>query len=215
VLDRLAAQPGLRAAVDLMVAWAVPTSRTARELAARMPVFEESGDPAVLEAALHLHLDTVTAAPEVADSIAREIDESNLVAALRLRGARLANEPPTGYPWIEGGRFPDARLEDIVHISDPEEVVAAITGGPHLPAWEEALEHWGSAQDLAGLEAMLRTARWRHEISRFRLGDPLGAAVPVGFVAAKQAEAHDVRLLARTIVHQLPVGDVQSRLVMS
>lgn len=215
LLDRLAAQPGLRAAIDLMVAWSVPTRRTARELAARLPVFEQSGDPAVLEEVLHRHLFTESGAPEVRDSIARETDESNILAALRLRRARLAGETLAGFPWLEGGRFPEARLEDIIHANDPEVAAALITGGPHLPAWEGAVEQWVAGQDLAALEAALRAIRWRHEISQFRLGDPLGAAVPVGFAAAKQGEAHDVRLLARTIVHQLPVEPVQSRLVMT
>jgi vacuolar-type H+-ATPase subunit C/Vma6 len=210
-LLELAAQPGLRAAVDLMVAWSVPSRRVARAVAAALSDYERSADPGALEALLYSGPEPVTAAPEVAAALAGEVDERNLVTALRLRQSRLDGEPFEERTWLPGGSLRPAILGRAIFTDDLAAAVAMIRESAGAPHWLRRVESW---VDLSDLEARLRTARWRFEMDGFRHGDPLGAAVPVGFVAAKQSEAHDLGLMARLVVHRLEIDGVLERMVM-
>lgn len=116
-------------------------------------------------------------------------DAVNVVAAVRLRAA----EDPTASPFLPAGRVPHAALRAIVAGREAATVVT--------PDWRRAVaaaERRG-ADALARavdevVDAAARNAAWR--------SDPLGASVPVAYVAAVRREARELR----RVVVQAPEG---------
>jgi vacuolar-type H+-ATPase subunit C/Vma6 len=223
VLDRgalaeLERQPSLRTVVDLLVAWDLPSRETARRLSAAWRRFEETGEPIVLEevliaswaASVNRVLDRWEGT-DLALLLRSEIDRVNLLTALRRRAAGA--ELPAGVEGapLGGGSVPIGVLEDVRRATDADDVAATIAA--RRAEWSDALEAWVRDEDLSALDGHLQrvTARWA--IGRFVQGDPLGIAIPIAFVWAKEAEAQNVRLVGRAIVHRLEWIDVEQDLV--
>jgi V/A-type H+-transporting ATPase subunit C len=225
-LAELAAQRSVRSVIDLMVAWGVPTRRSARALLAVVSDYEVTGDVAVLEHALYRtwaasleeELADVEPGDPLAATLRAEIGMVNLLTAFRLREARLAGEPETKTleaHLLPGGRVPLALLEAVWLADDRAEAAAASTGTLLPPGWSSALEGWAESGDVQGLGSRLEAAVTGAAVALFATGDPLGIAVPVAYTFAKENEARNLRLIARGLVHGLSPGDVAERLVVA
>lgn len=226
-LRELAAQPGLRAALELMVAWNLPSPGTASRLVSVWPEYEAGDDPTVFERELNrayadvLHSE-LAGGPD--DELARilriEIDLINLLTALRLRRAALDDEPgwdvedPAGH-YLPAGRLPIDLLELVRIAEDAGEVTEILKGGPVLPDWTAALKRWTDEEDLVTLAHDLEDATFRFAIGMFSSGDPLGIAIPVAFAWAKENEARNLRLIARGIVHAIPADVIEEELLVA
>lgn len=220
-LAELAAQPDTRARIDLVVTWQIPTPDTAALLSRGRAEFEREGDPAALERALDIAFatrlsDTLGEVRKGAAAVLRgEVDLRNLSAALRFRSARLDREPewsarPPAY--LEGGLVGAEVWEQLHHLDAAEAVVAHLADRPLVAGWGTALGEWVAHGDLPTLEARLRGCLTEAAVSLFTTGDVLGFDVPVAFTFAKEAEARNLRLVGRTLVHQLPMTEVESRM---
>jgi V/A-type H+/Na+-transporting ATPase subunit C len=220
-LAELAAQPDTRARIDLIVAWQIPSPDTATFLSRARAEYEREGDPAVLEHALDAAFAarlraTLGGERRGAAAVLRaEVDLRNLSAALRFRSARLDREPewsvrPPAY--VDGGLVAPEVWEQLHHLDAAEAVVAHMSGRSMVSGWEAALTEWASHGDLPTLEARLQRALTEAAVSLFATGDVLGFDVPVAFTFAKEAEARNLRLVGRTLVHRLPMTEVESRM---
>nr|WP_243850194.1 V-type ATPase subunit [Modestobacter marinus] len=116
--------------------------------------------------------------------LADERDAANLLSALRCRNA---------------GRAPEALPERLLppgQLSVGALVAVAAGGGPPpgLPAaWRGAVDRalaTGRAAELAG---ELEEHRAQQALAGWRTGDPLGVDVPLGFTAAVEVEARELR----------------------
>jgi V/A-type H+-transporting ATPase subunit C len=139
--------------------------------------------------------------------IPREIDERNLLVALRLRDAlaRRATAPPP----------PDAlpaAFAAAVHAPVPNAVAAAL-GPVGRPAWRAPLARWAATGDLTTLERELDRQRIADAMALFGAGDPLSIDVPLAYMAAKLAETRNLRLLGEAAVRRIAPDVVRRELL--
>jgi vacuolar-type H+-ATPase subunit C/Vma6 len=220
-LGELAAQPDVRSRIDLMVAWDIPSSETALTMVRARALFEASGDTSVLESALDnafaAEMDEVLGEERTGSAaiLRSEIDARNLGTALRLRAARLEREPgwqeSTG-GYVGGGLVPTQVWEQVADIDQLEAVAELLARQTLLPGWDGAIQDWVTHGELTTLADQLQRATTSAAIARLVKGDVLGFDVPLAFTFAKEAEARNVRLIGRGIVHGLPVDEIEARL---
>ncbi len=208
----LANQRDVASAIALMVLWAVPRPEVAAAARSALRLFEVAQDPAVLErAVVQAWAAAATLAVEAGPPercilgpvLFDEVDRRHLLVALRIREARRSGEPfaageeapdlPT-----TGGLLDGSLLRAIAKV--PAEVPVepalgrAVASGVH-PSWRPAIHAFDGHGDIATLERDLETLAARAAAHLWRDADPLGAAIPVGFVLAKENEARNLRLL--------------------
>lgn len=218
-LAELAAQPSLRSVIDLMVAWDLPSRSTARRLLREWPSFETEGDPSVFEEAL-----TRSWAESVDDSLRgwsgtalatvlrAEVDLVNLLASLRRRDVRVVGPADDDDVYLPGGALGAGVLARVRHAPSQADAIAVLSEQRVAPAWMAALHAWSDDQDMSALGGRIERAIADAAIRLFASGDPLGIAIPVAFVAAKESEARNVRLIGRALVHRFDWSEVEQEL---
>jgi len=221
----VARQPEFAAAVQLLVAWRLPTWEDARALAEAWPTYERSADLAALEHALvaaHTTRALATLAPFESEAeplrtaLREEVDDQNLLIALRLREASSEEEAPgpqAGDPFLPGGWLSGETLASAVVAPSRDDVAAALGALRGSERWRAPLERWARSGDLPALQGELEDARARARMRLFATGDPLGVAIPIAFVAAKETEARNLRVLGEGAASGLDPIVVRSRLV--
>jgi V/A-type H+-transporting ATPase subunit C len=203
----MARQPSLQAAVGLMAEWGVPRPDVARAVWGELPAYDRTGELSLLETALmRAHAAGLARAltqegDDVSDLepiLREELDRRNLLVALRLRDARRLGEPTEGAqdPYLPGGRIPTASLAALTSSDTSGDATARLArlGVPSI--WRAPLAEWAERDDLSRLEHALDAEATRWAISLFWRGDPLGVGIPTAFVAARENEVRNLRLLA-------------------
>jgi vacuolar-type H+-ATPase subunit C/Vma6 len=215
-------QRELAGAVDLL-ARSTPEPGQARALRAAFGEYERTEDLAALERAVVAEdaargAATLRAAGRDGSALVRflprEIDERNLLVALRLRDAlaRGAADPPPPDALLPGGSAPPAAFEAAVHAPAPSAVAAALAAVGR-PAWRASLARWAATGDLTALEREFERRRIADAMALFGAGDPLAIDVPLAFMAAKLAEARNLRLLAEADVRRIAPDVVRRELL--
>lgn len=213
----------LRALVDTMVVWDVPGPETARAVLRAWPRYETSGDVTVLEQALHVAfaeqnaVDLGNRQDAAWELTSRETDIRNLETALRLRRAEAEGEwvPDEEPPALPGGRVAERRVT-AVRRAPTVESAAELLADAALPlAWRPAVQAWEGHGDDARLIRDLEAATLEASMRELLRSDPLDIAVPVGFMAAAEAEAINVRLIGLGTLHNLPRGEIEDRLILA
>ena len=215
-------QRELAGVVDLL-ARSTPEPGQAHALRAAFGEYERSEDLAALERAVVAEdaaraAATLGAAGRDASALLqfmpREIDERNLLVALRLRDAlaRGAADPPPPDALLPGGAAPPAAFEATVHAPAANAVAAAL-GHVGRPAWRAPLARWAATGDLTALERELERLRIADAMALFGAGDPLAIDVPLAFMAAKLAEARNLRLLGEADVRRIAPDVVRRELL--
>lgn len=224
-LTELAMQPSVRAAVDLMVSWRIPSRSSVRRLLEAWPEYEATGATVVLETALNRafaqRLDDVLGddAGDPAIVLRSEIDETNLLIALRLRAARGAGEVTAAAAasvdrYLPAGRIRLADLAAVAMAVDDTAVVARLGETPMPAAWMDALGARVGREELGVLADDLHATSTRFAVGLFHRGDPLGFDIPVAFTRAEEHEARNLRWIGRGITHGLDVDEIERRVVV-
>ncbi len=145
----------------------------------------------------------------VREALAREIDAANIVAALRLRstGVGVAEER-TGGTFLTGGRLGLPWLAALTRVERDEEALARLRT---IPPWE-VLTHV-QRLDVAAVQGALGRDVAAYQVGFFRR-DPLSIAPVVGYIAAKGAEAANVRLIAQAVTLGVPRSRVEEALIL-
>lgn len=218
----LAHEPGLRPTIDRLVAWGLPSAAAATALLRIRPEHEGLGDPTALEQTLlrvraeevDRTLEEGLGGEELARVLRRRIDRDNLLATLRLWGTQPAAERAgvqLRRHLLPGGKVDRATLQEAFDRADAADLARQLA--PHLPPrWRDPVGAWGATSDLYALADELDRALLEASLARFVHGDPLGLGIPLAFFAAIEAEAHNVRILGRGTVLDLPRDVVISRL---
>jgi vacuolar-type H+-ATPase subunit C/Vma6 len=127
----------------------------------------------------------------------REIDERNLLVALRLRDAVASGaeaDTPPAATRLPGGSIPLAAFRDALNAPTSAAVVAHLRRAAH-GSWQAPLERWAVSDHLSALERELERRLIADAVALFVAGDPLAIDVPIAFMAAKRTEARNLRLL--------------------
>ncbi len=226
-LIELASQTSLRATVELLVAWSLPSAGTAGRLIAVWPEYEATNDPSLIEGTLnrayadHLH-SSLGGGPndELARMLRLEMDQTNLNTALRLRSSRVEAEPgwdlgdPSAH-YLSAGRIPFDSLESVRLAGTPGDVVRLLQDAPIPASWKAAAAGWSVDGDLLRFSAALEAAMAQEAVGLFAKGDPLGIAIPVAFAWTKESEARNLRLIGRGVVHAIPSDVIERELIAS
>jgi vacuolar-type H+-ATPase subunit C/Vma6 len=145
----------------------------------------------------------------------REVDERNLVDALRLRAAIASGAQgtvPAADIALEGGSIPAAALATVASAETPAAIVATVgrlAGG----IWRAPLERWAATDDLHALQRSFERASIAGAIALFVTGDPLGIDVPLAFTTALQVETRNLRLVGEAAVRGIAPGAVRAELI--
>lgn len=145
----------------------------------------------------------------------REIDEHNLVVALRLRDAIASGAQgtvPAADTALAGGCVPPAALATVVSASTVAAVAATVgrfAGG----IWRAALDGWVATGDLNALQRSFERAAIADATALFVTGDPLAIDIPLAFTTAIQVEAGNLRLLGEAAVRGIAPDVVRAELV--
>lgn len=223
VLTELAGQPGLRAAIDLMVAWGVPSRPVARAAAGALAGYEATGDFGALElaveraAATRLAAALTAAEPEVARALRMEVDLANVVTAARLHAAGAEapgwDATDAAEHFLPGGSVPATQLARAASSEDRGAAIAALAGS--VPAgWAPALARWAESGDPVALDNHLDAALTRSVAGMFATADPLGPAVPLAYVWAKENEVRNLRTIAAGLDAGMPPDLIEEELVI-
>jgi vacuolar-type H+-ATPase subunit C/Vma6 len=198
-------QNELAGAVDLL-ARSMPDREQAEALRTAFGEYERTEDLAALERTVvtdHVVLTTAALAAAGRDArtllgvVRREIDEHNLLVALRLQDALASGaetEPPPSATRLPGGSVPTAAFEAALRGPAATAVVREL-GRLGDGTWLSPLRRWAASGDLPALEQELERRRIADASALFIAGDPLAIDVPIAFTAAKQTEARNLRLL--------------------
>ncbi|MFN8472549.1 MAG: V-type ATPase subunit [Anaerolineae bacterium] len=145
----------------------------------------------------------------VRQALAREIDSANVAAALRLRaaGASVAEEGARGF-FLPGGSLSVQWLAALTHVERDEAVLAWLR---ETPLWE-AVAHV-ERLDVVVVQSALDRACAAYQVGFFRRSG-LSIAPVIAYIAAKNAEAANVRLIAQAVALGVARSRVEPDLVL-
>jgi V/A-type H+-transporting ATPase subunit C len=213
----------LAGVVDLL-ATRMPDREQAGVLRAAFGEYERTGDLASLERAVladHAarHSERLASAGKDGATLRRfgqrEIDEHNLVVALRLRDAIASGAQDTAPPAdtaLTGGSIPPATLARVVPAPTSAAIVATV-GGLAGGIWRVALERWQATGDLHALQRAFERAAIADATALFVTGDPLAIDIPLAFSAAVEVEARNLRLIGEAAVRGVAPDVVRAELL--
>jgi V/A-type H+/Na+-transporting ATPase subunit C len=219
VLAELASQPGVRELLDLLVAWRLPSPIVAGSVRAALPEWDRTRDGEVIERALFRGYVEEVAEAEVGsppDALSRQLDAEisamDLENAVRLHEARRQGEPlpDLDQVWLRSGRAWVTALRAIVEGERPEVAELALAPRAFEPALSDWVGHGDAARFADDLDRIL--LRWAKSAV---ISDPLGLGVPVGYLWELEAEARNLRLVARAVANRLTADEAVDRLVVA
>jgi V/A-type H+-transporting ATPase subunit C len=229
-LRELARQPGLPAALDLMTAWRLPYARALQAARARIGV---APDLDQLELALnHAHYHTLLrelAAGNgnrhiVREWLCAEIDLVNIRTVLRLVRQpgisaivrqRYEDGGINSLLVQPGGHVTAARLAQLVNqAAGLADVIEGLTDTRYAPALHLG---WNRYRAANGSETMIEREleRWQvHAAAALFAQNPLGIGIPIAFLACKEAEIANLRLIAQAVTLELDREAIKPDLIL-
>jgi len=228
-LAELVRQPDLRAMIDLAATWQLPYASGLRRA---LPQMLETGNPAVLEVALDQQYATLLqenlgqlrlseSVRLVRKVLGWELDQLNLLSALRLRQAwlrgeirdqdRQADSDGLGAWYLTGGAFSERFLRSLITMPEADQVHSALAEMPDAGPWRPAVEAWVAHGTLTMLQRALEERLTTMAIALFR-HDPLTIAPVIGYIWAKENEVRNLRLIGIGMARGLPRAQIAAEL---
>lgn len=213
-LRELAAQPNLRAMIDLMVTWRLPF---AQELSATWAATRGMAPETALEDTLnraHVQhwLSRLAALPEtpsttlVRRAMGWEVDQRNLLNALRVRQARDRGEviPEMSSWYLPGGLWSSRSLAVLIEGTE-EQANRALRGLVSMPPWSLGRKDrdYHVQMDLSALQLDMEHALQARMAALFH-DDPLTIAPVLAYVWAKEGEIRNLRTIGTGIANDMP-----------
>ncbi len=213
-LIELTRQPDIRAVIDLLATWRIVY---ARPLTRNLSEYLETRDLAVLEFALDrfyfdhaLSLFTENDNFDqniIQDIIESEIDVTNIKTVLRIVRDRMSVDDPEDY-LIEGGKYLRFdQLASMMAAGNIEEAIKELIPTPYSFLAEVGKEDI-ALEKISVIDRELERFMIRKGCRNF-LKDPLSIAIPVGYIWAKQNEVTNIRIIARSIIGQVPESEMR------
>ncbi|GAB4457843.1 MAG: hypothetical protein Kow0031_38540 [Anaerolineae bacterium] len=229
-LRELARQPGLTAALDLMLAWRLPYARALHQARARVGLAPDLDELELALSQAYFQEQLAATAPHngngrlLRESVCTEIDLVNIRAALRLTRqpglSAMAQQhyEPGGLNRLlvqPGGHLPAARLAQLVNqAGGMGDVIEGLRDTRYGPALQLGWERYRSA---SGSDTMIEREleRWqtRAAAALFR-HNPLGIGIPMAYLACKEAEVANLRLVAQAVALDLDREAIKQDLIL-
>lgn len=229
-LRELARQPGLPAALDLMTAWRLPYARALQQARARVGLAPDLDE---LELALnqaYFQQQLQAAVPNngngrlLRESVCTEIDLVNIRAALRLTRqpglSAIAQQhyEPGGLNRLlvqPGGHLSAAWLAQLIdRAGSMADVIEGLRDTRYAPALQLGWDRYRAAN---GSETMIEREleRWQASAAAalFR-HNPLGIGIPLGYLACKEVEVANLRLIAQAVALELDREAIKQDLIL-
>lgn len=216
-LDEIARRGDVRSAVDLLAVWQLPGPQLVRHLRRAIGRYVETGDVSHLDAALDRALEetvgeaTSRFGPDdpVVATLRREVDRINLMSCARLLA--LPDQSPGEWLPLDEGVVPAAVWSEAMAAGDRRGVASRVSD--RLPeSWRGPLGEWVEHGDPMRLEGGLDDA-WAGDARAMLRRDPLGVETPLGYLGCLEAEAKNLRMVGRAIVHEIPREQAMGLLV--
>jgi vacuolar-type H+-ATPase subunit C/Vma6 len=209
----LARQATLRNLVDLLAQWQLPTLELAGILVAalaetpELPQLTAAFDQAWAETTTQLAAELPGQdGTLVRLDLERLLDLTNLLFTINLRQTPLA----TPVPWLPGGRLSTETLDALRTAADSTALRDVMQAAPGGEFWRPALEQW-DGEHLTSLQHLWEDALVQWRTSLFVQADPLGVGPLIAYLAAKGAEARNLRLVAEAVAGNLGREDARAR----
>lgn len=216
-LSELTEQPDVRAVIDLLATWRIDY---AAPLTRKLPAYLEKRDLAILEFALDQfyfdHALSILKEDEsddgviVLEMIQTGIDVANLKIVLRIIRDRINVDDPNDY-LIAGGKYIRIdQLAPMLTARSVEEFVRELADTAYAFLGDvnrEDLVHEKLSSLERELERFIIIKGCRHF-----LRDPLSIAIPIGYIWAKENEITNIRIIARSIIGQVPEPELRRAL---
>ena len=216
VLDELARQPTVRRLIHLLDQWALPTPELARTL---ITALNQSADARFLERRFHhawaeaVMREAEALSGECATLLQRNLrlslDMHNLLLALDFQGIPL-DAPPD---YLPNGQLDISVLEAFRTAPDLGEMTAALASEPAGALWLPALNAW-DGQDRVALQLAWEQTLLHWRVSLFYTADPLGPGILIAYLAAKEAELRNLRLIAEAAAEHIPRDVAEAHLML-
>jgi len=216
LLVELIKQPDVKAVIDLLATWEVEYSKP---LTNYIDEYASGRELSVLEYALdRFHYENALSRLRKGKSdhevmrslLCQEIDSLNLKNALRMNRDRVDPETAEKYFLPGGEHIPLDKFLAVVRSGRVEEIVENVEGTPYsflAPLIPEAMR----TGTLSVLEKELDRYLTRKGTGVFR-SDPLGGAVVIGYLFAKQNEIINIRIIARCKDARIPDAELEKEL---
>jgi V/A-type H+-transporting ATPase subunit C len=216
-LVELVKQPDVRSVIDLLATWDIAY---ARPLTERFGKYTEKKDLAILEYTLDRFyyervlrilagksIDDI----EVRDLFTTEIDVVNIKSVLRLIRDRVKPEDGKNV-LIDGGRVLDMQaLLDLLNTATVRAARAALKDTPY--SFLSALpEKRPGNEIISDYEKELDRYIIERQIGMFK-GDPLSIAGAIGYIAAKNNEITNIRIISHCKDAYLPEEEIREELL--
>jgi vacuolar-type H+-ATPase subunit C/Vma6 len=113
-------------------------------------------------------------------------------------------------PWLPGGRLSPDTLDAIRTAADSAVMRDVMQTAPGGEFWRPALDQW-DGEHLTSLQVLWEGTLGGWRIGLFVQADPLGVGPLIAYLAAKGAEARNLRLVAEAVTGNLGREDARSR----
>lgn len=222
-LESLAQQPGLQAAVDLMMTQRLPLAHI---VSAALRVYDGRENLPAVEVAIDrgyyaqvmAHLENGSDNVEmVRDMVQAEIDVPNLTTLFRLRRSRppgesLADELPA---WlIDAGALSERRWAQLAQATSTDDLVAALEGTRYQDPVQQGIAGGVPPTGMLGVQRTLERWLTHRGIAHLR-GDPLSIAIAIGYIWSKTAEVTNLRVITYGLAEQLPKEIIRQDLTLT
>lgn len=203
-LAELVRAANVRVAIDLLATWGIALARPLMEVRAVERGRDASAELFEMELALdrwHLHMarqavartDTV-----LQEALARDADVANIMTALRLVGAPVAQAGRDNGArlFVEPGRVPFALLGEAARQESVPRAIEILAETPYGETLTGALDAYAASAHLSVFERALAQRQLQYAANLFA-ADPLGIGVLLGYVALKTNEVANIRAIAQ------------------
>jgi len=219
MLDELAAEPDLRSLANSLTSWGCDFGSRIRQV-----MLAELDDASAARLESILHIDYFTSSLEALDShdqneavlikhLKLQIDLQNVMGMLKQIDARALGLEDVDIDRIPGGVIPPGIIDRLAGSDNVEVALEQLDRTEFAPSIERGILAYGQTDRLSVLERFFEALVLEKGVKLFR-ANPLGVAVPIGFIWRKINEFINLRALVRGKRYGLQAGTIREELVL-
>lgn len=217
--DELLRQSDIRGVVDMLSTWRLPFAVPLREV---LPQYEEEEDLSLLELALDRYyyewaskrLRGWRENREIARKfLSAQVDTMNLLTAIRLLNADLAEEDASRFFLPGGVVVTEPLFIELAAMSDVDEVFNRIRRTPYGKPLDQVALLYMEKGSVSVFERALEDYLFRIAFETGK-GDPLGIGLAISYLWAKANEVTNLRIVVKGVSVGMPEERMREELIV-